>query len=88
MIDTALSQCRQVILLSYSNPEMPGCEPSRREAWLAGLYPQATRLVVTNERLAKWFPEQRRVMPPNSVDDDVHRAFTAELIGHVVGGHR
>lgn len=85
LIDTALSQCRHVILLSYSNPEMPGCEPARREAWLDQLYPQTTRLVVTNERLAQWFPGQGRLIPPNSADDDVHREFTAELIQHVVG---
>ncbi|MBL8270416.1 AAA family ATPase [Steroidobacter sp.] len=83
LIDTALSQCRQVILLSYSNPELPGCAPERREAWLARLYPQTTRLVVTNERLAQWFPGQQRVIPPNSATDDEHREFTAELIRHV-----
>jgi len=71
VIDAALSQCRHVVLLSYSNPELPGCEPERRERWLEQLYPQTTRLVVTNER---------QVIPPNSADDDIHRAFTAELI--------
>jgi NadR type nicotinamide-nucleotide adenylyltransferase len=71
VIDTALSQCRHVVLLSYSNPELLGCEPERRERWLEQLYPQTTRLVVTNEQ---------RVIPPNSADDDTHRAFTAELI--------
>lgn len=75
VIDTALSQCRHVILLSYSNPELPGCEPERRERWLEQLYPQTTRLVVTNEQ---------RVIPPNSADDDTHRAFTAELIDRPV----
>ncbi|WP_129776567.1 AAA family ATPase [Peristeroidobacter soli] len=85
VIDTALSQCRHVVLLSYSNPEMPGCEPARREGWLAALYPQTTRLVVTNERLAIWFGDQQRQIPPNSAPDDVHRAFTAELIERVVG---
>ncbi|MFC4310951.1 AAA family ATPase [Steroidobacter flavus] len=85
VIDTALSQCRHVILLSYSNPELPGCEPERREGWLAKLYPQTTRLVVTNERLAQWFDDEQRKIPPNSAADDVHRAFTAELVERVVG---
>jgi HTH-type transcriptional regulator, transcriptional repressor of NAD biosynthesis genes len=84
VIDTALSQCRHVILLSYSNPELPGCEPEQREHWLERLYPQTTRLVVTDERLAKWFPRERRVIPPNSADDDTHRAFTAELIQRLI----
>lgn len=84
VIDAALSQCRHVVLLSYSNPELPGCEPARRERWLERLYPQTTRLVVTNERLAKWFPAERRVIPPNSAYDDTHRAFTAELIQRMI----
>jgi HTH-type transcriptional repressor of NAD biosynthesis genes len=75
VIDTALSQCRHVILLSYSNPELPGCEPERREHWLEQLYPQTTRLVVTRDQ---------RVIPPNSADDDTHRAFTAELLQRVI----
>lgn len=76
VIDTALSQCRHVVLLSYSNPEPPGCETERRERWLQQLYPQTTRLVVSNER---------RAIPPNNADDDTHRAFTAELLKSVIG---
>ncbi len=39
---------------------------------------------MTNERLAKWFPDERRVIPPNSADDDTHRAFIAELIQRLI----
>lgn len=74
LIDTALSQCRHVVLLSYSNPEFPGCEPERRAEWLRTLYPQTTRVVVANE-----------IVPPNSDPDDVHRAFTAEVLRRATG---
>lgn len=82
VIDTALAQCRHVVLLTYCNPEIAGSEPERRERWLATLYPQTTRLIVTNERLATWYPHEQppRVMPPNDADDETHRAFMADLL--------
>jgi NadR type nicotinamide-nucleotide adenylyltransferase len=85
LIDTALSQCEHVVLLSYSNPEFPGCEPDRREEWLRTLYPQATSIVITNERLAHWFQGDKRTIPPNHDADDVHRAFTADVLRRVTG---
>ena len=85
LIDTALSQCRRVVLLSYSNPEFPGCEPERRSEWLRTLYPQATSVVVTKELLAQLFEAEQRIIPPNSDTDDVHRAFTAEVLRRATG---
>ena len=74
LIDTALSQCRHVVLLSYSNPEFPGCDPERREHWLKALYPQTTRVVVSDG-----------LIPPNDDTDDVHRAFTAKVLRRTPG---
>jgi NadR type nicotinamide-nucleotide adenylyltransferase len=85
LIDMALGQCRHVVLLSYSNPEFPGCEPERRAEWLRTLYPQTTNVVVTNEVLAQLFETERRIVPPNSDTDDVHRAFTAEVLRRATG---
>ncbi|HYC50612.1 MAG TPA: AAA family ATPase, partial [Gemmatimonadaceae bacterium] len=69
VIETALAQCAQVIVLSYSVPEFAGCEASRRERWLRTLFPRATILVVDDVH-----------MPPNHAPDDVHRLFCARLL--------
>ncbi len=67
------------ILLSYSNPELPGCEPERRERWLEQLYPQTTRLVVTNERLANGFRGSGESFLRTARMTIPHRAFTASV---------
>ena len=87
VIERALELCREVILVSYSNPELPGCDATRRERWLAELYPQARRLVVTNERLQEWLGIQSAVpeIPPNAGSDSVHRRFVGLLCREVLG---
>src|SRR5690349_19248993 len=77
VINRALELCREVLIISYSNPEFPGCEADRREQWLAELFPQTRRIVVTNERLAHWFPISSLLIPSNDADDLTHRHFTA-----------
>ena len=84
VIDTALEQCREVVLLSYCDPEIEGHPPELRERWLAELYPQALRYVVTNDKLAAWYPNESCVMPPNDADDETHREFMADLLRHVI----
>lgn len=84
VIETALEQCREVVLLTYCDPEVPSHPPDLRERWLAELYPQTVRLVVTNERLATWYPGESRVMPRNDADDETHREFMADLLRHVI----
>ncbi len=87
VIQRAFELCREVVVISYSNPELPGCEADRREKWLAALFPQARRLVVTEARLRQWFPDpaERPSMPPNEAEDSLHRHFTAALCRKVVG---
>ncbi len=63
VIDTALSQCDHVVLISWSIPEYPGCEPSVRAAWLAELYPQTTRLVIDQAWLNAWAEEHAQPAP-------------------------
>jgi NadR type nicotinamide-nucleotide adenylyltransferase len=79
LIDAALSQCEHLILLSYSNPELPGCGADRREQWLRDLYPQTTRLIVNDDWLAEHFGDAL-VMPHNDAPDDVHREFVSRLL--------
>jgi HTH-type transcriptional regulator, transcriptional repressor of NAD biosynthesis genes len=87
VIRRAFEVCHEVVLISYSNPELPGCAPERREKWLAELFPQARRLVVTATRLCQWFPNaaDRPTMPLNEAEDSLHRRFTAVLCLKVLG---
>jgi NadR type nicotinamide-nucleotide adenylyltransferase len=87
VIQRALEMCREVVLISYSKPELPGCEAEKREAWLAQLFPQARRLVVTQDRLRGMLCGRRGVVniPPNDAEDSVHRRFTGFLCQQILG---
>ncbi|MGC4075006.1 MAG: AAA family ATPase [Nibricoccus sp.] len=76
VIRAALARCDRVVILSYSQPEFPGCEPSRRAAWLAARFPETTRIVLSADT---------EKIPDNSASDDTHRAFTADIIRRHTG---
>ncbi|WP_312316038.1 AAA family ATPase [Stenotrophomonas sp.] len=80
LIDHALSRCDRVLLLSWSKPELPGCDAVRREAWLEALYPQVERLVLDEAGLARLCAQRGiapRALPDNQDDDAAQRAFVA-----------
>ena len=54
LINTALAQCEELFIISYSVPEMPDCEPEKRLTWLQVRFPQATFLVLTPELVARY----------------------------------
>jgi len=54
LILRALGECDEVFLISYSNPERPGCDAGRRDLWLSTLFPRIRHLAVTDERLRGW----------------------------------
>ncbi len=85
LIQRAFEQCHEVVLISYSKPELPGCEAERRERWLAELFPQARRLVVSEERFRQEFGDRSVAMPANNADHSAHRRFTGFLCQHVLG---
>ena len=71
VIRAALAACDRVVLLSYSRPEFPGCEPARRAAWLATRFPATTRIVLDHTS---------DLLPDNDAPDDTHRAFCADVL--------
>jgi HTH-type transcriptional regulator, transcriptional repressor of NAD biosynthesis genes len=88
VIDTALSHCEHVVVVSWSIPEFSGCEPSVRAGWLAELYPQTTRLVVDQPWLTTWSMEHAQPAPHLPANDDpdvVHRQFVGWLCTYVLG---
>jgi HTH-type transcriptional regulator, transcriptional repressor of NAD biosynthesis genes len=87
VIRHAFELCREVVLISYSNPELPGCEAARRQRWLAQLFPQAHRLVVKDDWLRQRFPDRNGsvTVPPNDAEDLVHRRFVGFLCAQGLG---
>lgn len=72
LINTALAQCEELFIISYSVPEMPDCEPEKRLTWLQVRFPQATFLVLTPELVARY---NLPAIPHNNADADIHRHY-------------
>ena len=70
LIRRALEQCDETVIISYSLPELPGCEPWKREQWLRARFPRARLLVLDGARHA---------LPHNDADALVHREFVGQL---------
>ncbi|MFH1139346.1 MAG: AAA family ATPase [Pseudomonadota bacterium] len=87
VIRTAMERCREVVLITYSNPEFPGCGALRRERWLAEIFPSTLRLVLDPERPSSLaaLPPGLRAMPPNDAPERDHRVFVGALCTHVLG---
>lgn len=71
LITFAAEQCRELVLLSYSNPEFEGCEGQQRATWLAERFPAARRIVLD---------PARSPVPPNDAPDEIQRAFVAKVL--------
>lgn len=87
LIRRALAQCDEVVILSYQNPEIPGYPPELRERWLAELFPQATRLVLDDDRLRAVAPagtDPPRV-PGNDAEPLEDRRFCGYVCEQVLG---
>lgn len=86
VIERARALCDDVVIISYSRPELAGCEPERRARWLAARFPDTRRLVVTDTTLAPhrhaW---ELREIPSNDADAETHRRFVALLCRCVIG---
>ena len=87
LIQRALAECDEVVVISYSKPEWPGCEAVRRDEWFAAVFPQVRHLAVTDERLCAWVKpgEGLREVPANDANETTHRRFCGFLCQHVLG---
>jgi HTH-type transcriptional repressor of NAD biosynthesis genes len=74
VINRAQASCDELLLLSYSRPELPGCAPQQRARWLERLFPAARRLVLSDE------------IPHNDAPDEEHRRFVARVCLERMGG--
>ena len=80
LIQRAMRQCREVVLISYSNPELPGCAAGDRQRWLSTRFPEAIVLIVDDAFLLPY----GRTLPLNEAHASVHREFVGWLCLHVL----
>jgi HTH-type transcriptional repressor of NAD biosynthesis genes len=79
VIHRALAECETVVVLSYTVPEFPGCEPEKRTVWLESLFPETTRIVLGADN--PW----GLVPPPNDdPDESRHRRFVGQVCREVL----
>jgi HTH-type transcriptional regulator, transcriptional repressor of NAD biosynthesis genes len=81
VIETACRQCESVLVLSYCRPELPGCPPERRRAWLEALFPGVRSLVIGEADARLWRVE----LPPDQAPAEEHRAFVAHVCHEILG---
>lgn len=81
LIRHAIARCRRVSIISYSQPELPGYEPYKRERWLQARFPGTNIRVLSQPLLDKWRTEDwQHVMPANTASDACQQAFMAALL--------
>ncbi|MDQ3623861.1 MAG: AAA family ATPase [Verrucomicrobiota bacterium] len=77
LIRRAAECCEEVLIVSYSRPEIAGCEPEKRARWLAELFPSARSLVLSETLLQARMPGI--AMPANDASATAHRRFVARV---------
>jgi NadR type nicotinamide-nucleotide adenylyltransferase len=86
LVRRAMEACDELVILSYSKPEPAGCEAELRERWLESNFPEARRLVVTDDRLARLrVGGEFHALPSNDAPASTHRRFVGFLCRRVLG---
>jgi HTH-type transcriptional repressor of NAD biosynthesis genes len=83
LIAFAQSQCEQLLVLSYTNPEFEPALPAQRRAWLQAVLPQVDSVVIDDAWL-----QQRGIalrLLPNDAPDAAHQQFLARLLRDGLG---
>jgi NadR type nicotinamide-nucleotide adenylyltransferase len=75
VIQRAMAACDETLIISYSEPELPGCDSYQREQWLHARFPQAVVLVLHNDQYT---------LPHNDADALVHRRLMGWVCTHLL----
>lgn len=88
LIRRAIECCDEVLLISYSQPELPGCDAERRDRWLSSVFPGIRHVAVTDQRLRAWgcSADGLRKVPRDDASAATHRRFCALLCLEILGG--
>jgi NadR type nicotinamide-nucleotide adenylyltransferase len=86
VIETAAAQCENLIILSYTSGNFPGCEAEKRQEWLE----QATKYSLEHDRVHSITIQvlDRQAEMLGVYDDspeDVHREFCADYLLNKLG---
>lgn len=88
VIDTALAQCHEVLVISYTQPAFERCDADARERWLRERFPQARALVLDDDRFAAIAASHGwpgpATLPHNDHNDATHRDFVGWLCDRVL----
>lgn len=76
LIHTAIAQCKQVLVLSYSVPELPFCSTERRQCWLEACFHNCINIAVPQTIL------QSLDVPPNTAPNEAQQAALLRLLNH------
>lgn len=89
LIETALSRCDELLVISYTKPAFERCEAAARERWLRERFPSVRLLVLDDARLAALTiadgSERPSSIPHNDAAEEAHRRFVGWLCCHVFG---
>ena len=72
LINTAIANCDQVFILSYTSQKFPNCSVANRTIWLTTLFPNCIIRVLED-------------CPDDNADEVIHREFCTKLIEETVG---
>jgi HTH-type transcriptional regulator, transcriptional repressor of NAD biosynthesis genes len=87
LVEQAASRCERVLVLSYSEPELPGCDAQSRRRWLEAAFPAHEVVVVDPAWLAAACAARgvpARTLPANASDDATQQHFLAWLLAQVL----
>jgi HTH-type transcriptional repressor of NAD biosynthesis genes len=88
LIEFAKNQCEQLLVLSYSKPDLPRCPAHIRSGWLCRRFSDVQVVVLDDAMLADRCRQVGiavRTLPDNNAPDDVHRDFVAWFLSeHLV----
>ena len=87
LIQSAIDQCDDVVVISYSRPEFPSCSAAVREGWISSAFPSVKVLSIDAATIETWRCENDWIprMPMNDDADVEHRNFTYQLLALKLG---
>ena len=85
VVARARESCSEVLVLSYSKPELPRCDPASRQRWLERAFPFARCQVISDAWLQRCAPHAGLSVPDNHASDDDQRRFLAVICTDILG---
>jgi HTH-type transcriptional regulator, transcriptional repressor of NAD biosynthesis genes len=84
VIDRALADCDEVLVISWTNPEIEGFPDDVRADWLQQLYPNVTALVISQQLIANLRHQYASVpdLPHDDESEVLHRQYVGWLCTH------